>query len=86
MSANSGNFMTPPPVGPVRRYALIKIKAARRPIPRLSAPFEPGEPLTMPTDTAIVITGIVIVFAMFAVALAWADFYTNRATPPGDAH
>jgi hypothetical protein len=39
----------------------------------------------MPTDTAIVITGIVIVFAMFAIALAWADFYTSKAKPPGSA-
>ncbi len=30
----------------------------------------------MPTDTAIVVSAIVILFAGFAVVLAWADRYT----------
>jgi hypothetical protein len=33
----------------------------------------------MPTETAIVIAGIVLVFA---VALAWADFYTRNYRAP----
>ena len=37
----------------------------------------------MPTETAIVIAGIVVVFAVFAVALAWADFYTGNWRAPG---
>jgi multisubunit Na+/H+ antiporter MnhC subunit len=32
----------------------------------------------MPTETAIIITGIVLMFALFAVALAWADYYTRN--------
>jgi hypothetical protein len=31
----------------------------------------------MPTETALVISGIVLVFAIFAVSLAWADIYTG---------
>jgi hypothetical protein len=30
----------------------------------------------MLTDTAIVIAGIVIAFTIFALALAWGDYYT----------
>jgi archaellin len=37
----------------------------------------------MPTETAIVIAGIVLVFAVFAVALAWASFYTRNYRAPG---
>jgi len=32
----------------------------------------------MPTDTMIVVAGIVIVFTMFAFVLAWADHRTTR--------
>jgi hypothetical protein len=31
----------------------------------------------MPTETAIVVAGIILVFAVFAVSLAWADYYTR---------
>ena len=31
----------------------------------------------MPTETAIVVVGIVLVFAAFAAALAWTDYYTR---------
>jgi hypothetical protein len=86
LATNSGDFMTPPDAaGPDCRCALIQIKVGRKRRPRLSAIFEPGELFTMPRDTAIVIAGIVIAFAVFAIVLAWADFYTNKATPPGDA-
>jgi hypothetical protein len=37
----------------------------------------------MPTETAIVITGIVLVFIVFAVALGWAAFYTRNVRTPG---
>lgn len=37
----------------------------------------------MPTETAIIITGIVLMFAVFAVTLAWADYYTRNFRAPG---
>jgi hypothetical protein len=37
----------------------------------------------MPTETAIIVAGIVLVFAVFAVTLAWADFYTRNFRAPG---
>lgn len=33
----------------------------------------------MPTDVAIVVAGIVLVFVVFAASLAWADHYTSGA-------
>ena len=40
----------------------------------------------MPTEVALVIAGIILVFATFAGTLAWADYYTNkvRAPEPGE--
>jgi hypothetical protein len=40
----------------------------------------------MPTETAIIIAGIVLVFAVFIVVLAWADFYTRNYRAPGAAY
>jgi len=40
----------------------------------------------MPTDTAIVVAGIVAAFAVFAVVLAWASFYTRGYRAPGSKH
>jgi len=37
----------------------------------------------MPTETAVIIAGIVLMFAVFAVTLAWADYYTRNARVPG---
>jgi multisubunit Na+/H+ antiporter MnhC subunit len=37
----------------------------------------------MPTETAIVIAGIVVVFGIFALALAWASYYTRDYRAPG---
>lgn len=37
----------------------------------------------MPTETAIMIAGIVLVFAVFIVAVAWADYYTRGVCMPG---
>lgn len=34
--------------------------------------------MLMPTDTVIVVTGVVAAFIVFAVALAWAASRTNR--------
>ena len=33
----------------------------------------------MPTDVAIIVAGITLVFVAFAAALAWADYYTGNA-------
>jgi hypothetical protein len=32
----------------------------------------------MPTDVAIIVAGIVLMFAVFAAALAWGDCYTRN--------
>ena len=37
----------------------------------------------MPTETALVIAGVVLAFAVFAVALAWADYYSRGFRGPG---
>jgi len=37
----------------------------------------------MPTETAIVIAGIVLFFTVFAATLAWADYYTRGYRAPG---
>jgi len=37
----------------------------------------------MPTQTAIIIAGVVLAFAAFAISLAWADFYTRIFRAPG---
>jgi len=36
----------------------------------------------MPTETIAVIAGIVLVFAVFAAALAWADYHTHNFHAP----
>lgn len=33
----------------------------------------------MPTDVAVVVAGIVLVFGIFAISLAWADHYSKGA-------
>jgi hypothetical protein len=40
----------------------------------------------MPTETVIVIAGIVLAFAAFAVSLAWAGYYTRDYKAPGSQH
>ncbi len=37
----------------------------------------------MPTETAIVVAALVITFAVFTVAMMWADFYTRDCRTPG---
>jgi hypothetical protein len=32
----------------------------------------------MPTETAVIVAGIVAAFVIYAMALAWADFYTHH--------
>jgi multisubunit Na+/H+ antiporter MnhC subunit len=54
--------------------ALIRVKAADRFFPTLALSIWER---AMPVETAVVITIIVAVFAVFALALAWADFYTR---------
>ena len=36
----------------------------------------------MPTETAIVVAGIVVVFIVFAIVLAWADYQTRNVRVP----
>ncbi len=40
----------------------------------------------MPTETAIVIAGIIAVFSVFALSLAWADYYTRGYRAPESKH
>jgi hypothetical protein len=40
----------------------------------------------MPTETAIIIAGIVLPVAVLAVAMAWADFYTRNYRAPGSTY
>jgi hypothetical protein len=37
----------------------------------------------MPAQTAIIVAGVVLAFAAFAISLAWADFYTRNFRAPG---
>jgi len=37
----------------------------------------------MPTQTAIIIAGVVLAFAAFAISLARADFYSRNFRGPG---
>lgn len=37
----------------------------------------------MPTETAIIVSAIVVAFALFAVSLAWAERYTRDYRAPG---
>jgi len=37
----------------------------------------------MPTETAIIVAGIVVIFAAFPIALGWAAFYTRNVRTPG---
>jgi len=40
----------------------------------------------MPTDVAIIVVGVVAVFAVFAGGLGWAAFYTRGVRTPGAAY
>jgi hypothetical protein len=37
----------------------------------------------MPTETVIIVAGIVLVFAVFGATLVWADYYTRNVRTPG---
>jgi hypothetical protein len=37
----------------------------------------------MLTETALVVAGIVLMFAAFVVTLVWADYYTRNVRTPG---
>ena len=39
--------------------------------------------IAMPTETAIIVAGIVLGFAVLAVSLAWAQYYTRNVRVPG---
>ena len=38
----------------------------------------------MPTETAVVVAGIVLAFALFAIVLVWADRQTRNLQPPAE--
>jgi hypothetical protein len=40
--------------------------------------------MTMTTQSALILTGIVSIFAIFGIALAWTDFYTQRGPKPAN--
>ena len=40
----------------------------------------------MPTETIIIIAGIVLAFLVLAVPLAWADYYTRNVRTPGASY
>ena len=40
----------------------------------------------MPTETAIIVAGVVLAFVVFAVSLAWADYYTRKFRAPGASY
>jgi hypothetical protein len=40
----------------------------------------------MPMETAIIVAGIVLFFAVFAVTLAWADYYSRNVSTPGSTY
>jgi hypothetical protein len=42
-----------------------------------------GRYINMPTETAVVIAAIILVFAVFVVALAWASYYTRNVRVSG---
>ena len=37
----------------------------------------------MPTETVIFIASVVLIFAVFAISLGWATFYTRNVRTPG---
>jgi len=37
----------------------------------------------MPTDTAIIVSGVVVMFVIFVAAMGWAAFYTRGVRTPG---
>ena len=39
----------------------------------------------MPIEVAVVVAGVVAVFTVFAIALAWADFQCGKPRLPGSA-
>jgi len=40
----------------------------------------------MPAETIITIAAIVLAFLVFAVSLAWADYYTRNVRTPGASY
>lgn len=52
-------------------------------MPRFSLFGKTG--ITMPTETIVVLTGIAMAFAIFAITLAWAERQTRKIGQPGPA-
>jgi hypothetical protein len=64
-------------------HALIYVKGAAAALFQSSIVEEMtfGKGVRMPTETALVVAGVVAVFVMFASVLAWGDHYTSRRQP-----
>jgi hypothetical protein len=60
---------------------LIHIKASSGARPYFLKIEQDG--FAMPTESAIVVAGIVLVFAVFAVSLGWASYYSRNFRAPG---
>ncbi len=52
---------------------------------RLTFPLVKRGAFAVPTQTAIAVAGVVLVFAVFAISLAWADYYTRGFKRPETA-
>lgn len=76
------------PAGPGKWWhdtALIYLKAVSGERPIVLA-FGKKRGATMPTETVIVVAGIILMFAVFAVTLAWADHYARNYRAPGASY
>jgi hypothetical protein len=58
---------------------LIRVKIASGLLPYAFKSDKGGR--IMPMDVAITVAGITAVFAVFAISLAWASFYTRNVQP-----
>jgi hypothetical protein len=61
---------------------LIQVKTAAGGRSSFS-PSATGDFSIMPTETVIVVAALIVAFAVFAAALAWADIYTRDYRAPG---
>jgi hypothetical protein len=57
----------------------MQIKARVAPAPSLGKILRRD---VMPADTALMVSGVVIAFVIFMLALAWADFRTRHINRP----
>jgi hypothetical protein len=63
--------------------ALIHIKAGGGARSSFQPDLEKKGGTALPTDIAITVAAIVLVFVVFGASLAWADYYSNSTRQPG---